>query len=77
MLITDIRLHVLLSYQIIDNVLKWLLQLSWDWRKIIEVLILGQFVIDKVNITVPGNLDISLLSRNKINQMLLYTVHDG
>ena len=23
-------------------------QMSWDWRKIIEVLILGQFVVDKV-----------------------------
>ena len=60
-----------------NNVLKWLLQISWDWRKIIEVLVLGQFVIDKVNITVSGNLDISLLSRNKINQMLQYTVNDG
>lgn len=26
-------------------------QLSWDWRKILEVLILGQFVIDKVIIS--------------------------
>lgn len=27
------------------------LQLSWDWRKILEVLILGQFVIDKASIS--------------------------
>jgi hypothetical protein len=26
--------------------LSW--QMSWDWRKILEVLILGQFVVDKV-----------------------------
>lgn len=25
-----------------------LVKMSWDWRKILEVLILGQFVIDKV-----------------------------
>ncbi|KAM1224584.1 hypothetical protein COP2_044615 [Malus domestica] len=24
------------------------MQMSWDWRKILEVLILGQFVIEKV-----------------------------
>lgn len=26
-----------------------LFQMSWDWRKILEVLILGQFVIDKAS----------------------------
>lgn len=25
-----------------------LVKISWDWRKILEVLILGQFVIEKV-----------------------------
>ena len=26
----------------------YLIQMSWDWRKILELLILGQFVIEKV-----------------------------
>ena len=28
--------------------LKWMMQMSWNWRKILEVFILGQFVLEKV-----------------------------
>uniref|UniRef100_A0A452Y6W5 Peptidase S54 rhomboid domain-containing protein n=1 Tax=Aegilops tauschii subsp. strangulata TaxID=200361 RepID=A0A452Y6W5_AEGTS len=27
-----------------------LVKMSWDWRKILEVLILGQFVVDKLQV---------------------------
>jgi hypothetical protein len=30
------------------NIVYFLWQLSFDWRKILEVLILGQFVVEKV-----------------------------
>lgn len=33
--------------------------MSWDWRKILEVLILGQFVIDKVLVITGFNIHIS------------------
>lgn len=33
----------------------YLMQMSWDWRKILEVLILGQFVIEKVGAWATNN----------------------
>jgi hypothetical protein len=38
---------LVMAYRTSDIVFM-ILQLSFDWRKILEVLILGQFVVDKV-----------------------------
>lgn len=50
--------YVHFHWNLFSPALPWM-QMSWDWRKILEVLILGQFVIKRVRI----NINLSSLSQ--------------
>lgn len=50
------------------------LQLSFDWRKILEVLILGQFVVDKVLFSLAQNLECNTAPESISSSCVGYSV---
>ncbi|KAM7258136.1 hypothetical protein ACFE04_013877 [Oxalis oulophora] len=52
-----------------------LLKMSWDWKKILEVLILGQFVIGRVTETVQTSTALPLPGRGNAMQNVNYSAH--
>lgn len=59
------------SFEILSSTLCWM-QMSWDWRKILEVLILGQFVIKRVRISIDSSSFTNKFFLNCIKNLISY-----